>query len=579
MKKSNIDLVHAKEQILGQENFGGCTLGEYHQWLLKLLKEIDRICVKNDILYFLMFGSLIGAVRHKGFIPWDDDADIVMTRDNFNKFQECCKKELGEEFDLITYDNDENYNYIFPRVRLKNTTYIILSEISRHGRNAGFFIDIIIMDYVPQNRFKALVQRRALLALHRLVSPGFVQSMIGLNKVEDALVSLSKAVLGRKKSIHIAEKLIYTHNHAQSEYLLVEILLPQVNYFYMYHKYHFEQSRGLKFEDTVLQVPVDPIKLLHECYFKAYIEKHILLEDECEDEIQSINSNALLMDDIMFIPMERERNRHLEIVFDCQHSSEYYDKIYLQEINKDINDKSAVCDRRQREKIRKATAVLNRNVKITKTTCTKILLNDYMQRTMEKFSCIDEVQLEKIVEISERILELWISDFSLIDIKTLIYMFQVFIRAGRMLIAKRIGLYIEANYPQINIDLEKQEIQLQIELLRNIYEKDIDNMRKYLISNYNDFMTALIKGIILFFEGKYQEAKRELLDVINICPDCFWSHYYLGMIEMEWEKNAGKAKQFFYLALDDTRFMPELQLVLDKIREIEDEENKESKCY
>lgn len=66
--------------------------------LLVLLKEIRRICEKYDIEYFLEAGTLIGAIRHNGFIPWDDDCDVSMTVPNYKKFLKICENELGPEF-------------------------------------------------------------------------------------------------------------------------------------------------------------------------------------------------------------------------------------------------------------------------------------------------------------------------------------------------------------------------------------------------------------------------------------------------------------------------------------------------
>jgi len=69
---------------------------------LILLEEIDRICKKHNISYMLDAGTLLGAIRHGGFIPWDDDADIAMSRQNWEIFRRVAKKELKEDLSLIT---------------------------------------------------------------------------------------------------------------------------------------------------------------------------------------------------------------------------------------------------------------------------------------------------------------------------------------------------------------------------------------------------------------------------------------------------------------------------------------------
>ena len=62
--------------------------------ILEIVKVIDKICIDNNIEYYLIYGSVLGAVRHKGFIPWDDDFDIGMTYENYIKFQEVCDEQL-----------------------------------------------------------------------------------------------------------------------------------------------------------------------------------------------------------------------------------------------------------------------------------------------------------------------------------------------------------------------------------------------------------------------------------------------------------------------------------------------------
>ena len=73
-----------------------------HQANLKMLKEIDRICRKHQIQYMLDAGTLLGAVRHKGFIPWDDDVDLVFTRENYERFAQVVRKELPEGMELAS---------------------------------------------------------------------------------------------------------------------------------------------------------------------------------------------------------------------------------------------------------------------------------------------------------------------------------------------------------------------------------------------------------------------------------------------------------------------------------------------
>ena len=83
---------------------------------LEMLLEIDRICRKHNIEYFLSSGSLLGAVRHGGFIPWDDDLDIYMMRKEYERFLDICRTELNaEKFFMQTYETDPEYRWFYGR--------------------------------------------------------------------------------------------------------------------------------------------------------------------------------------------------------------------------------------------------------------------------------------------------------------------------------------------------------------------------------------------------------------------------------------------------------------------------------
>ena len=97
---------------------------------LEIAKEVKRICEQNNISYFMDGGTLLGAVRHKGFIPWDDDLDFGFTRDNYEKFIATAKKNLSSEFFLQTWDSDREYGYAFAKIPIP-TTLMIAGRIIR----------------------------------------------------------------------------------------------------------------------------------------------------------------------------------------------------------------------------------------------------------------------------------------------------------------------------------------------------------------------------------------------------------------------------------------------------------------
>lgn len=111
--------------------------------MLDILDEIVRVCDKNNIEYWLDSGTLLGAVRHKGFIPWDDDLDIAMERSQYNRFVEACKKDLGREFFAQNFETDKETQAQYLKIRHRNS---ILKTNEREKGHIGIFVDVFPMD-------------------------------------------------------------------------------------------------------------------------------------------------------------------------------------------------------------------------------------------------------------------------------------------------------------------------------------------------------------------------------------------------------------------------------------------------
>lgn len=117
--------------------------------LIDLLVRFDKFCNENHLNYFLIFGSLLGAVRHKGFIPWDDDVDIAMPREDYNKFISLANK-INQPYFIQSHLNEKDFFLSFAKFRNINTTCI--SKPFAHQKfNQGIALDIFPLDNFEEN--------------------------------------------------------------------------------------------------------------------------------------------------------------------------------------------------------------------------------------------------------------------------------------------------------------------------------------------------------------------------------------------------------------------------------------------
>ena len=154
---------------------------------LEILREFDRICKKNDLKYSLAYGTLIGAVRHKGFIPWDDDIDIVMPRSDYEKLRLLWASESSSCYFIQDYREDLYYPNNFMKIRKNNTAYIQGDNEFNANYHTGIFIDIFPMDRLAPSGFKRKKQYIAFI-LNLLYSRGYKSGKKGLYDLVESIL-------------------------------------------------------------------------------------------------------------------------------------------------------------------------------------------------------------------------------------------------------------------------------------------------------------------------------------------------------------------------------------------------------
>ena len=115
-----------------------------------IMDDIHRVCVKNNLKYYMIGGTALGAVRHKGFIPWDVDIDIAMPREDYEKFIEIANKELDPRLECQTYKNQKHFTSPHILIVLKNSSITFQTDLlNGESMRSGIYVDILPLDQVP----------------------------------------------------------------------------------------------------------------------------------------------------------------------------------------------------------------------------------------------------------------------------------------------------------------------------------------------------------------------------------------------------------------------------------------------
>ena len=137
------------EELRERYNPEGSMLRKQQMRMLEILLEVDKICRKHDIRYWLSSGTLIGALRHNGFIPWDDDLDIEMLRSDYLRLMQVLPAELPNWLALQNDETDPNYFYFYAKVRDRRSRMLEQNGYDRLWKEQGIYIDIFPMERHP----------------------------------------------------------------------------------------------------------------------------------------------------------------------------------------------------------------------------------------------------------------------------------------------------------------------------------------------------------------------------------------------------------------------------------------------
>lgn len=236
-----------------------------HAWAaqLEVLEDISKVCERYHITYFADCGTLLGAVRHGGFIPWDDDMDICMKRQDYQKFLAVAQEALPEGYSILSIQNDENYAQLFARVvnsRMIRLDQPFLDKFHEFPFVCG--IDIFPMDFLPTDEEETFILRRLLQLIlksakimkNKNISKDEVEKQ--LCKIEEMCnVRIDRTRSPQNELYLLAEKLCMLYGEqGAKEITLMPVWIDNPDY--KTSKDYYKECVGLPFENTEIPVPV-----------------------------------------------------------------------------------------------------------------------------------------------------------------------------------------------------------------------------------------------------------------------------------------------------------------------------------
>lgn len=227
------------------------TVRDVQDKILDTMKYIDKLCRENGIVYYIMGGTALGAVRHGGFIPWDDDLDIFMTPQEYEKFKLVFEKENSQAFVLQEWRTTKKY-LEYAKVRMNGTTFIEENFKDRKDMHHGIYVDIMILHKVPKNAVmqKLVYYESKFVTLYALSQRNWKPKSKG-----QELVLKTLKVLPCQLMANVFYRRIYKYDNWDSDYMYCYWITPAKFRSGLFDASFFSDPVDIPFEDTKLLGP------------------------------------------------------------------------------------------------------------------------------------------------------------------------------------------------------------------------------------------------------------------------------------------------------------------------------------
>lgn len=256
--------------------------------MLELLINLDVICRKNDINYWIDGGTLLGAKRHKGFIPWDDDIDVCMLEEDYYKFLKIAKKELNTQIFLQTRETDKNMISFHTKLRDRNSIFLQENEKENENYHQGIFLDIFLIKKYQKNILK--LNKNVVYFFIKLKSLNLKKKVINYNLITKILYffrinKIAKKILDLFLTDKKGDKVILGYEYTWTSFYKYKDVFPLSEIEFEGHKFPCPNNTDayLKelYGETYMEFPPEEervwhakeIKLNEKCFFEKELER------------------------------------------------------------------------------------------------------------------------------------------------------------------------------------------------------------------------------------------------------------------------------------------------------------------
>lgn len=244
---------------------------------LEILKQVISICEKNGIEYYALGGTLLGAVRHQGFIPWDDDIDIGMPRKDYERFLNVANEELKYPYSIVSDEHTEGYTKAFAAIR-DLSTKIVMTSSNIHSEES-IWLDIFPIDGMPSGFLKNKIHSYNYLFSRMMVQLSQFDKIVNQDKIDRPL--FERLVIKIANAIHIEKKLKYStwskyYKNCITKYDMTAPFAGNYTGAYKLKEIvpsdYFSESTTLEFEGIPLKVPKRYEEYLIAIYGEDYMQ-------------------------------------------------------------------------------------------------------------------------------------------------------------------------------------------------------------------------------------------------------------------------------------------------------------------